>query len=305
MPAADMPHTITSGNIDSLTDADSQDFIHELTEKANKISYYNCFGRLPLAVMIVFFFYCLSEQNFSASFPWFFFIPVFAVFPFLLRRLKKTDKERLGISIHYEMEGAVKKIYDDFVGHFAAIKSSSRVWQYLHTEKTNGYKYSSGASNSVTRRSLTNIATNRSPLKWFDTNVEIPYLGLINTELYFFPERLIIKRQNRFAAVMYKNMNCSFYPTRFIEEEGVPRDSEVVGHTWKYLNKNGTPDKRFSNNRQLPICKYSEYHIRSESGINEVITTSQAGAFDDFIKLISAIGHLQLQFTDKSNINIH
>jgi len=40
-------HTITSNEVEQITDTDSQDFINELTEKGKKISYYNWFGLFP------------------------------------------------------------------------------------------------------------------------------------------------------------------------------------------------------------------------------------------------------------------
>lgn len=45
-------HSITSASIDQLTDIDSKAFIDELTEKANKISYVNWFGFLPLVIFL-------------------------------------------------------------------------------------------------------------------------------------------------------------------------------------------------------------------------------------------------------------
>jgi hypothetical protein len=66
---------------------------------------------------------------------------------------------------------------------------------------------------------------------------------------------------------------------------------------WKYLNKNGSPDKRFNNNRQLPICLYSEYTLSSDTGVYEIITTSMPGAFDDFAHFLQAIGRFQEKWT--------
>ncbi|WP_217605210.1 hypothetical protein [Chitinophaga sp. GbtcB8] len=134
---------------------------------------------------------------------------------------------------------------------------------------------------------------NKKPSSAFITNVKVPNINLRNTELYFFPERLIIKRGNHFAAIFYKFLTIDSKITRFIEEEPLSSDAVVVGHTWKYLNKNGTPDRRFNDNRQLPICSYSEYTIRSNSGVHEIITTSKRGAFDSFTHFIAAIGTLQ------------
>lgn len=60
--------------------------------------------------------------------------------------------------------------------------------------------------------------------------------------------------------------------------EGVPVDATVVGQTWKYVNKKGTPDKRFKDNKQLPVALYEEVHLTSATGLNEVLQVSRTGA---------------------------
>ena len=79
---------------------------------------------------------------------------------------------------------------------------------------------------------------------------------------------------SKIGALNYSDINTNAYTTRFIESEGVPRDAQVVGQTWKYVNKSGGPDRRFKDNRQLPICLYGELELSSTSGLNTVIMFS-------------------------------
>jgi hypothetical protein len=62
--------------------------------------------------------------------------------------------------------------------------------------------------------------------------------------------------------------------TRFIESEGVPADATVVDHTWRYVNKNGGPDRRFNNNRQLPVLQLGVSVLTSSKGLNIQLNTS-------------------------------
>lgn len=284
-------HTITSGLIDTLTDTDSKEFIDELTEKSQKISYLNWFGITPTII----FFIIMVSLNFDKSsflFLTFFFLGLGALL-YLCSFLHKKDKERLTIEIHYVIDNNVKEVYTKFIQFFNEITLSSKCWQYLHAEKTNNYKYHSGANNIINRIPINSISPDKKPLKFFKTNIQIPNIQLRNTDLYFFPERLVIKRDDKYAAVFYKNLTIGASTSRFIESEGVPSDSKIVDYTWRYLNKNGTPDRRFNNNHQIPICLYSLYVIESETGVYEIISTSKVGAFDNFAKIIGAISELQ------------
>ena len=88
------------------------------------------------------------------------------------------------------------------------------------------------------------------------------------------PDKLFIIQGSKIGALNYSDITTDAHATRFIESEGVPKDAQVVGQTWKYVNKSGGPDKRFKDNRQLPICLYGELELSSVSGLNTVIMYS-------------------------------
>jgi len=77
--------------------------------------------------------------------------------------------------------------------------------------------------------------------------------------------------------------------TRFIENDSVPRDAEIVDRTWKYVNKSGGPDKRFKDNKELPVCRYEEITLSSNSGLNEVLQLSRCGGSREFAEAISLL----------------
>jgi len=210
-----------------------------------------------------------------------------------IRTLSKIDKRRFEMELHYEMDEQFKQVYQQFSAHFETFSRSRRIWQYLNTQRTGDFKRNGGAGNLIKRTSLPGISSNQLPLRYLITNVTIPYLKLTNLEVYFLPERLLVKRNGTFAAVFYKNLRISGLTTRFIEDESVAGDATIVGSTWRYVNKNGGPDRRFNNNRQIPICAYSEYTLTSDTGIYEVITTSKQGAMDALAGFLAQIGNLQ------------
>lgn len=66
--------------------------------------------------------------------------------------------------------------------------------------------------------------------------------------MFILPDRMIIKGKKGWGAVDYSEWNIGVANVIFIESGGVPRDAQIVGHTWQFVNKNGTADKRFKNN---------------------------------------------------------
>jgi hypothetical protein len=98
-----------------------------------------------------------------------------------------------------------------------------------------------------------------------------------------------------FALVDIHDVKLDYSPSKFIEEETVPPDAELIGHTWKKANKDGSPDRRFAQNYQIPILKYGDVRVTSHSGLNEAYMISNerlahefARAFADFQRALPA-----------------
>ena len=87
-------------------------------------------------------------------------------------------------------------------------------------------------------------------------------------QLFFLPDQVFVFENGKYGAVNFDSLQIYATPTRFIEGEGVPSDAEIVDHTWLYPRKDGGPDMRFSNNRQIPIAQYGYIELSSQTGLN-------------------------------------
>ena len=106
------------------------------------------------------------------------------------------------------------------------------------------------------------------------TNLAVWSLAIGNQNLFFFPDRVLVYQGSEVGAAQYKDLRLTLEQVAFVESGGVPSDSQVVGQTWRYVNKKGGPDRRFSNNAQIPIVQYGDLTIRSASGMNFVLQCS-------------------------------
>ncbi|MGN5879207.1 hypothetical protein ACNQRN_31180, partial [Pseudomonas aeruginosa] len=75
----------------------------------------------------------------------------------------------------------------------------------------------------------------------------------------------------------------------FIEDGAVPKVSEIVSRTWKFVNKKGGPDTRFKNNRELPVVRSEEVQFSSNTGLLEGIQISCVGRTSSLAQAIGRI----------------
>jgi hypothetical protein len=148
-------------------------------------------------------------------------------------------------------------------------------------------KYHAGAT-SLLQRSATTVRTAAPP--FVRTNLPVLCIAAGRRTLYFLPDHLLVYDGPSIGAVSYRSVDLGVVAQRFIEESGVPRDATVVDYTWRYVNKKGGPDRRFSNNPRIPICLYDELHLRTASGLNEILQLSRSGIGDGFAAAVRHLG---------------
>jgi hypothetical protein len=185
------------------------------------------------------------------------------------------------VSLTIDLDVTLAPLYDKMKAAFDELRKSAKQWDITSSVTTDMKRERTAAYEKVTR-SLVNLKPGR--LDFVKSDLDAMQLVNANgADLYLYPAFLLVFRSfHDFALVDILDFDISYSDTRFQEEEGVPGDSTVIGKTWRYVNKNGTPDRRFSDNYEIPVALYGEVRIRSEKGLNEAYMFSNAAAAKNF-----------------------
>ena len=194
----------------------------------------------------------------------------------------------------YDLDDNVIQPFKAFSEEFDKVAAVERIWNVDTAGRTDDWKRNAGASHLITRKVIRLSYGAPTVVK---TNVALPSIVGGRQSIYFLPDVVLVAEGNRAGAVSYKRLAVSWGQTVFIEDGGVPGDAQVVGHTWKYVNKKGGPDRRFNNNRQIPEVKYQLMAIHGPGSLQKLLHISQVAdrvGFDARLeRLRSLIGALQ------------
>lgn len=258
-------HDVTGARLQELTEATSSDVLHQLNDAARRHS-------LTFFVVLL----CLPVVT----------IP-------LALWVRAKDKARRTVVVFYDVDGPAATYFQTFINAFGYAEQCARAW-YVTAQgditDTYQWKTHSGASRLLRRDEGT---TGQQGPTTLATNIRVPSLHAGTRSLHFLPDRILIREQRRFAEVRYRDCLVHASPTRFIEEGPIPRDSTQVDTTWRYVNKGGGPDRRFNNNRRIPILNYGQLILRSPQGFQFIWQTSTplgAKAIADGIAAMQALG---------------
>jgi len=97
------------------------------------------------------------------------------------------------------------------------------------------------------------------------------------------------------AVIAYEDVQVETSTGRFVESNMVPRDAHIASYTWQYINKNGTPDQRYTANRQLPILDVSYVGLETPGGFQLVLQVSNSHSAEVFVNTFRAFHPLVIQ----------
>ena len=177
--------------------------------------------------------------------------------------------------MYFDLSGGGEQRFATFLERFAAFSSCEKIWHIGAKRTTDDWKRSAGATTLVSRKETT--ASLSAPPR-VQTNLDVPALRAAGQALYFFPDRLLVYDSAGVGAIPYSELQADVTSTAFREEGSVPSDARTIETTWLYVNKKGGPDRRFNDNREVPILDYGEIRLTSKSGLDQTFQTSKPDA---------------------------
>ncbi|KIA98374.1 hypothetical protein OA93_09655 [Flavobacterium sp. KMS] len=195
----------------------------------------------------------------------------------------KKQIENCFVKLDVDFELEIKEKYETLVETFKKLSSSQKIWDVTSAHYQDRVAARSSASTLVQKRdvrfalkSLPDIKSEFNALYFQNAN---------GADLYFYPSFIVMYSNNtNFALIGIDEiiLNQSF--VRFTETGSIPKDSKIIDRTWAKVNKNGSPDKRFKGNYQIPVVRYGEISLKTNTGLNEEYEFSNYEFTEEFGK---------------------
>ncbi len=177
------------------------------------------------------------------------------------RRLSRIDTE-----IH--LEECISDHYYLMRDAFAALSECSAIWDVKTRQATDRFHERTIANEKISRERVRFDLSHCDLMKWTH---EVPHLkNGKGGDIYLYPGFILYRAAKQaFSLIDYHDVRVSHSLMQFQEEDQIPSDSRIIGQTWAKTNKDGSRDKRFASNYQIPIAEYISLSLRSDSGLWE------------------------------------
>ncbi len=265
-------------NVLELANSTSDALIQSINEQRKKMALW------PFAAGALFVIFMLLK-NIGSHLPSYA-MPMFVVFSLLLVLwIQWRDKMNKLTVLFFDPDSATSDHFDAIRKGAQVVVNSRKLQAVAATSKYADTKYSAGASSGL---KLTQAIFSVGQAPGVIANIDVPILQAVKMTLAFYPDRILAFQGDTVGAIEYADLEANNSPVTFVENESVPADATVIGKTWQYVNKKGGPDKRFKNNREMPLCRYNELRLRTNRGLDLYLMCSRDGGFDALVKVLRA-----------------
>lgn len=184
-------------------------------------------------------------------------VPVLLSFGFAFRYARKADKKRRTFIMPYNIEKTKDHRWEKINDVLSVLTESERLWLVNGMYSTFNSKTNAGSSQVVSR--LVAVICKSEP-PFIETNIKplcFEFGGQDNGySCYFLPDLILIYQAKEYSGVTYDSLKLESSITQFTEIGTAPSDAHQIGQTWLNVNQDGSPDRRFKYNQQVPIVEY-------------------------------------------------
>ncbi|WP_256380974.1 DUF4236 domain-containing protein [Methylosinus sp. PW1] len=243
-----------TANLLELVPTTPQGIIDQINQKMSLFSYW------PIVIVVglfVFGYAYNAPQLEPAASAIFVFTIVISIFAWYYDRMRKV------VVVLYDIDDGANKVFSSVCREFDVLSKAARIWNVDTHGWILDWKRNAGANSQITRSEATIVYSLPSVLK---SNISVPCVTGGKTTIYFFPDMVMIAKDSRITGINYDQLSIHWADQPFIESERVPHDGQIINHTWAFVNKDGGPDRRFNNNRQIPVVLYQSMLISCPTG---------------------------------------
>ena len=193
----------------------------------------------------------------------------------------------------FKTDENIDKLFSELSNKFDDLSKCDRIWDITDSRFADAYKERKAEGTQIVLRKQ--VSFKKGNLDFIKSKYDALIFENANGgNIYLYPGFAIMYNGSIENSAFIDYPSFTFIPNivRFTESDRyIPSDSKQVGRQYRYVNKNGQPDRRYSYNPSYPVMAYGEYTLMSDKGLYEKFEFSNAesaiafaGKYEEFLK---------------------
>lgn len=191
-----------------------------------------------------------------------------------------SQYEESQANINIESDKEIKEQYQKAKDAYIDLSKAQKIWDIVSERATTETK--SAAKSSIDRKEVRFTFDDIDFI--LSEHLAFHLENADGDNLYIYPAFILqLNHSGAITLIDLHDLRFRFHRQRFLEEKSTtPSDAQVVDYTWAKVNKDGSPDKRFVGNYQIPVVEYGAFEFSTNSGLREVYYISNVQFAEKF-----------------------
>lgn len=196
----------------------------------------------------------------------------------------------------YRLDSSAERRLADFTNALAALQGCSQVWVFQMNPNASDKDWKYNAGETMQLDKLPAAIFNKR-IRNLVMNVPVHGIADLGRAVYFLPDRVLVIANNDYLAEPYSRLRIKEDTLDRVHTEGrLYPDAKVVEFRWRFINKDGTPDRRFKDNEELPVVRFGILEFSIADAVFPILmTNAEVPAI-----VRGNFGHIRLIETEKS-----
>lgn len=199
-------------------------------------------------------------------------------FAFALVNAWYFDRSRKDVHFAYKISGRGTTAFQKVNNAMEAISRSGQTLLFAGRRFFEDSRYTGGAASLPEFRKV-RFSRGKPPL--LELKFDVWHIRAFHQDLYFMPDHVLVYDGSRMGGINYAKLEIGT-ESEVTQARGiaaVARDAKVVGRTHRFVNNDGTPDRRFNNNTEIPLIEYGVVNLRGAGLDVSLYVTNQGNAY--------------------------
>jgi hypothetical protein len=201
------------------------------------------------------------------------------------------EYEACRIDVGIENEHEIIRAFEALKQAFINLSQCANIWDVSHYAEIDSQSLRTEGSAAATRIPV------RLSLNTLDTlqadSKALKFENADGGDFYLYPALVVMANSiSNFALIGYSDLTLSLEESHFMEIGTVPSDTEILRYGWFRANKDGSADRRFRDNFQIPVCRYGKLIFEGKNGIKEIYLFSNFKLTSAFFQSFSLYRNL-------------
>lgn len=198
---------------------------------------------------------------------------------------------KLSVRLEYDFEDSAAK--ESFLEVQNAVKSLSAAEDLRLINRIKAVDNPKSFAGTKASADTEELSVGNKKIKYIENDLDLQSFYTKDEIIAFFPDCVAVYSNKKWKSLAYSGLEIRFTESLISTVGNIPSDTIVAERTYEHVNKDGTMDRRYKENRNVAVCRYGALAVGDDDAQIVLLGSNYLLMHQLFLKLTEYKSKLQ------------